>query len=165
MAALRTVAATLVGASLGLGGTAVVLYISGGMCSATEFVFSEPLVALTGMPPQHPFGPYEVLSGEMICGSDSPSPLRTWGLLWGPIGIFIGLAGSFAARNSGSVFAGALAGMVVAGVPLAKALHQYLEGILIASRVALKCSVVVLVVLGLGAAIGLIGANVGRRHA
>src|SRR5688572_7732272 len=102
MAALRTIAAIFVGAALGLVGTAVVLTLFGGMCSATELVFSDPLFALIGMHPDHPVGPFEVLSGEEICGSDNPSPVRTWVLLWGPIGFFVGLAGAFSAKHSGA---------------------------------------------------------------
>src|SRR5689334_19752105 len=164
MAIPRTIVAIVaiaIGSALGLAGVAVILWMSGGPCSATQLVFSKPLNALIGMAPPHPLPP-DVIWYEGSCG---PSPLRTWGLLWGPICILVGLAGAFASRNSGYSWAGGVAGAIVGGVPLVNALNQFLSGVLLFSSVAVRCSIVVLLVLAISAGFGLIGGKLGRRHA
>lgn len=164
MAAPRTLGAIAGGAALGLAGVAVILYVSGGTCSATELVFSKPLNALIGMPPTEPPLPVGTFVFDEVCGNENPSPLRTWFFLWGPICLFLGLAGAFAARNSGSRGAAVAAAIVVGAVPLAMALASYLGSTSLIASVAIRCSMVVVVVLGTSAGLGLLGGRLGERR-
>ena len=160
MAGARTLVAIVHGVVVGLIGALSLLWVDGGTCTATDFLFSHPLHAFAGAPPDH----YGESWLGIQCAVD-PSPLRTWLMLWGPMSVATAVAGAFTIHKGGMRMAGSIAGAVVGLTWVLLALLSDLLNhpaySIPTPRVALVSVVLVLI----SAALGLVGAAIMKRHA
>jgi hypothetical protein len=144
--------------SVGLGIT-VFLWLSWSPCDAKAFLFEFPAHALAGTPPALTEAPW--LSE---CESQT-TPLRTWLLLWGPIGAFVAVAGGIAMRRTGLLSAGALGGVVAGAIPMGVALSSQLGFTPLPSVAGWNAIALSLMLVAVAGVLGLGGAWTWRRHA
>ena len=161
-------ASTLVAALIGAGAIAVILLVSGGHCTASTVIITQPIDALLSVPwhNERLFGP-NVIAHPPCFLEDWPSIWATWLRMWGPICIVLAVVGYGTARLGGptSVVRGAVAAAVAVIIPLAVELNRMLATGQFNQALVLKW-VLSILSLALGAAVlGVIGATVARRHA
>lgn len=151
MTPARALVAVIHAGSIGLGIT-FYLWLAWSPCDAKAFLFEFPAHALAGIAPPLSEAPW---LGEC---EEQATPLRTWLLLWGPISLFVAVAGGVAMRRTGVLSAGTLGGVVAGAIPMGFALASKLSDtplISVAGMNAVGLSLLLVVISG---GLGLLGA-------
>jgi len=160
MATTQAIDGVARGAIVGLIGILSILWVIGGTCSATDFLFSHPFLSFAGTPPEG----YGASWLGTQCEVD-PSPLRTWTMLWGPICVSVLIAGGFAMHRAGTRLAGTLAGALAGLVSISIGIYSHLWVRPLGWTPALRLAAIAAALVIVAAFLGFLGALIRQRHA